>query len=65
MSSSKRTDFQIENITHELRVIVGGKELPKDTAIQMAFPNSTDIENFGFKIQGEDLRIRKYNFAPT
>ena len=64
MRFSEQVDFPIKNISHEIRVIVGGKELPKDAAIRLAFPNSTNIENYGFKVQGEDLQIRKYNFAP-
>lgn len=62
MDPQTNVRFVIREIAPDVKVIVGGKDLIKEKAIRLAFPNAPDIESFGFKIQGNDLQIRKYNF---
>ncbi len=62
MFSENNFRLQIKEVSPDVKIIVGGKKLPKETAIKLAFPNSPSIESYGFKIHGDDLQIRKYNF---
>ena len=62
MESPTNTRLSVKVISPDVKLILGGKELIKERAIEIAFPNSPSIEGFGFKIQGNNLQIRKYNF---